>query len=74
MGGMYGNFPFQSNVNIYTRAKDLSSSKPCKKFIYKTHHRFEKCTKVLKPKGNLKDVKLAQMRCQKLSISTTNRL
>ncbi len=34
-GGMYGNFPFESNVNIYTRAKDLLSSKPCKTLFIK---------------------------------------
>ncbi len=48
--------------------------KTMQNFIYKTHHGFGKCTKVLKTKGNLKDVKLAQMKCQKLLISPTNRL
>jgi hypothetical protein len=41
-------------------------------FIYKTHHGFGKCTKVLKTKGNLKDVKLAQMKCQKLLINQSS--
>jgi hypothetical protein len=35
----------------------LSSFKTLQNFTYKTHHRFGKCTKVLKTRENLKDVK-----------------
>jgi len=48
--------------------------KTLQNFIYKKHRIFGKCTKILKTRDKLKDIKLAQTRCQKLSISTTNRL
>jgi hypothetical protein len=42
--------------------------------FYKTHYMFEKYIKVLKTRDNLKDIKLAQTKSQKLSISTTDYL
>jgi hypothetical protein len=50
--------------------------KTLQNFVYKTCRNFGKCTQALKTKENLKDVKLAQTRCQKLSIqqpTTCNR-
>ncbi len=57
-------------LTLYSCKK--TASKPCKFLFIKTHRRFRKCTKILKTRDDLKDIKLAQIRCQKLSISTTN--
>ncbi len=57
-------------LTLYSCKK--TASKPCKILLIKTHRRFRKCTKISNQRDNLKDLKLAQIRCHKLSISTTN--
>jgi hypothetical protein len=61
-------------VNFPKEQHHMKVIKTLQNFTYKTYHIFEKCTKILKTRHNLKDVKLTQTTCQKLSISTTNRL
>jgi hypothetical protein len=59
---------------LYQRVEDHQNP-PCKAFYYKTHPaKLLKMYKVLKTRENLKDVKLAQTKSQKLSVSPTKLL
>lgn len=46
----------------------LQMIKTLQDIFYKTHHRLEKCSKILKTRKSLEDVKLAQARCKSVGL------